>query len=56
MCRDTVAALEAEAAGAAEAQGVLDDLDTQVLRPLTCCVPNDACGLGVPPRTELWTL
>lgn len=28
--RETVAALEAEAAGAAEAQGLLDDLDTQV--------------------------
>ena len=32
VCRETVAALEAEADGAAEAQGVLDDLETQVLR------------------------
>jgi hypothetical protein len=31
MCRETVAALEAEADGAAEAQGALDDLETQVL-------------------------
>jgi hypothetical protein len=31
MCRETVSALEAEADGAAEAQGALDDLETQVL-------------------------
>ena len=49
VCRETVAALEAEADGGAEAQGVLDDLETQVLRCYATALGSRVELVIVPP-------